>query len=42
VERTEADGTKTPVFETAAPGWPTQEAMAGLVKWYNNDSITHH
>jgi len=41
VERTEADGTKTPVFETAAPGWPTQEAMAGVVEWYNNDNTTH-
>ena len=41
VERTEADGTKTPVFETAAPGWPTQDAMAGLLEWYNYDSKTH-
>jgi Fic family protein len=41
VERTEADGTKTPVFETAAPGWPTQDAMAGLLEWYNSDSKTH-
>jgi Fic family protein len=41
VERTEADGTKTAVFETAAPGWPTQDAMMGLLEWYNNDSKTH-
>jgi Fic family protein len=41
VERTEVDGTKTPIFETTAPGWATQDAMAQLVGWYNNDSTTH-
>lgn len=41
VERTEADGSKTTIFETTAPGWPTQDAMAQLVDWYNNDSSTH-
>lgn len=41
VERTETDGTKTPVFETTAPGWATQEAMAALIDWYNKDSSTH-
>jgi Fic family protein len=41
VERTEADGTKTPIFETSAPGWATQDAMASLISWYNKDSSTH-
>lgn len=41
VERTENDGTKTLIFETTAPGWPTQDAMAQLVDWYNNDPSTH-
>lgn len=41
VERTEANGSKTPIFETAQPGWQTQKAMAQLVAWYNNDSSTH-
>lgn len=41
VERTEADGSKTTIFETTAPGWATEDAMAQLVDWYNNDSSTH-
>jgi Fic family protein len=41
VERTEANGSKTPIFETTAPGWATQDAMAQLMNWYNNDSSTH-
>jgi len=41
VERSEADGTKTTIFETTAPGWPTQEAMEQLVAWYNSDATTH-
>ncbi|MCR6722667.1 MAG: Fic family protein [Chitinophagaceae bacterium] len=41
VERTEADGSKTPIFETTAPGWATQDAMAALIDWYQNDSSTH-
>lgn len=41
VERTETDGSKTTIFETTAPGWPTQEAMEGLVRWYNGDATTH-
>lgn len=41
VERTEADGTKTTIFETTAPGWPTQDAMAQLMNWYNDDSETN-
>jgi len=41
VERTEADGSKTTIFETTPPGWATQDAMARLVNWYNNDSTTH-
>src|SRR6188768_1763908 len=36
VERTEADGTKIPIFETTSPGWATQDAMAQLTEWYNN------
>jgi Fic family protein len=41
VERTEADGSKTPIFETTEPGWATKEAMENLINWYNNDSTTH-
>lgn len=41
VERTEADGSKTIVFETTPPGWATQDAMRQLIEWYNNDSSTH-
>jgi Fic family protein len=41
VERTEKDGSKTTIFETTLPGWATQEAMAQLIEWYNNDSKTH-
>lgn len=41
VERTEADGSKTPIFETTAPGWATEDAMAALVEWYQNDASTH-
>lgn len=41
VERKEADGTVTPIFETTSPGWPTQDAMRLLMNWYLNDSTTH-
>lgn len=41
VERTEADGTKTSIFETTPPGWATQDAMAALIDWYNTDTTTH-
>lgn len=41
VERSEVDGTKTSIFETTAPGWPTQDAMAALIGWYQKDSLTH-
>lgn len=41
VERTEVDGSKTPIFETTAPGWTTQDAMMQLIDWYSNDAITH-
>lgn len=41
VERSGVDGTKTPIFETTPPGIATQNAMAELVDWYNNDSSTH-
>ncbi|MDZ4808023.1 MAG: Fic family protein [Bacteroidota bacterium] len=40
VQRKEADGTKRPVLETTLPGLATDEAMAQLVQWYNNDSST--
>lgn len=41
VGRTEAHGSKTPIFEITPPGWATQDAMAQLVGWYNNDLSTH-
>lgn len=41
VERTEVDGSKTTIFDTTPPGWPTQEAMTQVIDWYNNDYATH-
>jgi Fic family protein len=41
VEKSMPDGTKIPVFETTQPGWPTQDAMAQMVDWYNKDTATH-
>ena len=41
VERTEVDGGKTTIFKTTPPGWQTQDAMAQLSAWYNDDTKTH-
>jgi Fic family protein len=41
VEKTEADGTKRVIFETALPGLETEEAMMKLVEWYKKDTRTH-
>lgn len=40
VEKTEADGTKTIIFNTTAPGLATRETMEKVVHWYNNDNTT--
>lgn len=41
VEANYLDGTKHIVFQTTEAGLPTEEAMRGLIFWYNNDSLTH-
>ncbi len=40
VEANLVDGTKQTVFRTTEPGFPTQEAMGKLFKWYNSDNET--
>lgn len=40
VEATNPDGTKTIIFETTAPGFPTEDAMRALIDWYNADNTT--
>lgn len=40
VEATTPDGTKTIIFETTAPGFPTEDAMRALIDWYNADNTT--
>ncbi len=41
VEATLADGTKQIVFETAAPGYETEDAMRALIEWHEKDQQTH-
>jgi Fic family protein len=41
VEATHPDGTKQIIFQTTDPGYPTQEAMQGLIDWYISDNTTH-
>lgn len=40
VEATNPDGTKTIIFNTTAPGFPTEDAMRALIDWYNADNTT--
>ena len=40
VEATNPDGTKRVIFQTTAPGFATEDAMAKLVDWYNTDTRT--
>jgi Fic family protein len=40
VEATNPDGSKTTIFETTAPGFPTEDAMRALIDWYNTDNTT--
>ena len=40
VEATQPDGTKTVIFDTAAPGFETGNAMRSLIEWYKNDNAT--
>ncbi len=40
VEATNTDGTKTTIFNTAAPGYETEDAMRDLFEWYNSDNAT--
>lgn len=41
VEATFPDGSTQIIFETANPGIETEDAMRGLIEWYNNDKETH-
>ncbi|MCP4551424.1 MAG: Fic family protein [Bacteroidetes bacterium] len=41
VEANLPDGTKQIIFQTTEAGFPTQDAMSQLIKWYNNDDKTH-
>ena len=41
VEASYPDGTKHIIFRTTEPGYPTSDAMAGLVDWYRKDRQTH-
>jgi Fic family protein len=41
VEATLSDGTRQIIFQTAEPGYPTEDAMRQLVGWYNDDTQIH-
>jgi len=41
VEATMPDGTKQIIFRTTEAGYPTQDAVRQLIKWYDNDNQTH-
>lgn len=41
LEATLADGTTQIIFETRPPGVETEDAMRGLIDWYNQDSDIH-
>lgn len=41
VEATNPDGSKYVVFQTADPGFATEDAMRKLIEWYNADTETH-
>jgi Fic family protein len=41
VEAKYLDGTKQIVFQTTEAGYPTEDAMSDLIKWYQRDTTTH-
>ncbi|HLP13924.1 MAG TPA: Fic family protein [Flavobacteriales bacterium] len=41
VEATHRDGSKYIVFKTTDPGYPTEDAIRKLVKWYNSEKELH-
>ena len=41
VEANFPDGSKQIIFRTTEPGFPTEDAMNSLIKWYNTESETH-
>lgn len=41
VEAKLPDGTRQVIFQTTEAGFPTQDAMRQLIKWYDNDKETH-
>jgi len=42
VEANFPDGSKQIIFRTTAPGFATEDAMDSLLKWYHDESETHH
>lgn len=41
VEARMPDGSRQVIFQTTEPGFPTQDAMQKLLKWYHADDQTH-
>lgn len=41
VEAILANGERQVIFETASPGFATEDAMRSLIDWYQNDTETH-
>ena len=41
VEATFPDGSKQIIFKTTEPGYPTEDAMKALIKWYNQEKEVH-
>ena len=40
VDETHPDGSRRTLFETAAPGYETEDAMRQLIEWFNSDKDT--
>ena len=41
VEASFPDGSRQIIFQTTAPGYPTEDAMRNLLKWYNEEKKVH-
>lgn len=35
------DGTSQIIFQTTAPGFPTEDAMRAMIEWHDADNLTH-
>ncbi len=42
VEANFPDGSKQIIFRTTDPGYATEDAMDGIINWYNSNSDIHH